>query len=361
MKRLTVQAPSRTYPIVVGRGVLDEVGRLVRRERGSGQVVVCCDEHVAPLYIEDVRASLRAADIPVSHVVLPAGEGEKSLRRAEELYGVLYDRGVTRGDTLLALGGGVMGDLTGFVAATYQRGVGFVQAPTTLLSQVDASVGGKVAVDFRVGKNYVGSFYQPHLVVADLGTLATLPLRELRSGAAEVAKHGLLAGGDVFRRVVRLAHDDLRAEAVTQELVAGSIAFKAGVVKLDEREAGLRAQLNLGHTIGHAIEAATEFSRWTHGEAVALGLRAALWLSRRLCGLSAADDEAAQAMLDGLGLPRRLTGVAPADVCDLVSRDKKAGPEGVGFVLLRAVGAPLVGARVPSELQLEAVEWLTRR
>jgi 3-dehydroquinate synthase len=360
VKRLTVEAPSRTYRILVGRDLLGEVGPLVRR-RGSGQVVVCCDENVAPLYLDEMRAALRHAGLPVSHVVLPAGEREKNLSRAEELYGVLYDRGVARGDTLLALGGGVVGDLTGFVAATYQRGVGFVQVPTTLLAQVDASVGGKVAVDFRAGKNYVGSFYQPHLVVADLRTLETLPARELRSGAAEVAKHGLLAGGDVLRRVTRLAAAPLSARAVTQELVAGSITYKASVVQLDERESGWRAQLNLGHTIGHAIEAATGFSQWTHGEAVALGLRAALRLSRELCGLGAGDEATAQELLDELGLPRRLAGVAPDQVCDLVARDKKAGPEGVGYVLLRGLGAPVIGVRVPHERELEAVQWLTRR
>ncbi len=167
----------------------------------------------------------------MSQVILPAGEREKNLARAEELYGVLYDRGLRRRDTLVALGGGVIGDLTGFVAATYQRGLGFVQVPTTLLAQVDASVGGKVAVDFRAGKNYVGTFYQPSLVVADLQTLRSLPLRELRCGAAEAAKHGLLAGGDVLRRVQRLSRAPLTAAAVTQELVAGSIAYKAGVVR----------------------------------------------------------------------------------------------------------------------------------
>ena len=281
MKRLTVKAASRTYPIVIGRGVLGDVGAAVRRARGDGQVVVCCDENVAPLYLERLRAGLRAAGLAVSQVILPAGEREKSLARAEELYGVLYDRGLRRSDTLVALGGGVIGDLTGFVAATYQRGLGFVQVPTTLLAQVDASVGGKVAVDFRAGKNYVGTFYQPSLVLADLDTLGTLPPRELRSGAAEVAKHGLLAGGDVLRRAQRLAQAPLSAGAVTQELVAGSIAYKAGVVESDEREAGQRAVLNLGHTIGHAIEAATGFRRWSHGEAVALGLRAALRLSGR--------------------------------------------------------------------------------
>jgi 3-dehydroquinate synthase len=247
------------------------------------------------------------------------------------------------------------------VAATYQRGLGFVQVPTTLLAQVDASVGGKVAVDFRAGKNYVGTFYQPSLVLADLDTLGTLPPRELRSGAAEVAKHGLLAGGDVLRRAQRLAQAPLSAGAVTQELVAGSIAYKAGVVESDEREAGQRAVLNLGHTIGHAIEAATGFRRWSHGEAVALGLRAALRLSGELCGLPAADERAGQELLDGLGLPARLTGVSAQDVCALVPRDKKAGPDGVGYVLLRRLGSPLIGVRVPATRELEVVEWLRKR
>lgn len=361
MKRLTVKATSRTYPILVGRGVLGDVGAAVRRVRGDGQVVVCCDENVAPLYLERLRAGLRAAGLAVSQVILPAGEREKSLARAEEVYGVLYDRGLRRSDTLVALGGGVIGDLTGFVAATYQRGLGFVQVPTTLLAQVDASVGGKVAVDFRAGKNYVGTFHQPSLVLADLDTLRTLPSRELRSGAAEVAKHGLLAGGDVLRRAQRLAQAPLSAGAVTQELVAGSIAYKARVVESDEREAGQRAVLNLGHTIGHAIEAATGFRRWSHGEAVALGSRAALRLSGRLCGLPAADERAGHELLDGLGLPGRLTGVSARDVCALVPRDKKAGPGGVGYVLLRRLGSPLIGVRVPAALELEVVEWLRRR
>ena len=362
MKRLIVKAASRTYPIFVGRDVLgDRLGREVRRLRGDGQVVVVCDENVAPLYLEAVRESLREAGLAVSHVVLPAGEPEKSLARAEELYGVLYDRGLRRSDTLVALGGGVVGDLGGFVAATYQRGVGFVQAPTTLLAQVDASVGGKVAVDFRAGKNYVGTFYQPSLVLADLRTLGTLPARELRCGAAEVAKHGLLAGGEILRRAQRLARGSLTADAVTQELVADSIAFKASVVERDERESGLRAVLNFGHTIGHAIEAAAGFRRWSHGEAVALGLHGALRLSAELTGLPEADEQAGHRLLDGLGLPTRLTGARAQDVCELIARDKKAGPEGVGYVLLRRLGSPLLGVRVPPALELEVVEWLRKR
>jgi 3-dehydroquinate synthase len=361
MRRLTVHAASRTYPILVGRGVLDELGVAVRKVRGEGQIVVLCDENVAPLYLDGVRRSLLAAGLATSQVILPAGEREKNLARAEELYGVLYDRGLRRSDTLIALGGGVIGDLTGFVAATYQRGVGFVQVPTTLLAQVDASVGGKVAVDFRAGKNYVGTFYQPSLVLADLRTLETLPARELRCGAAEVAKHGLLAGSAVLRRVRQLARAPLEAGAVTQELVAGSIHYKAGVVERDERESGLRAVLNFGHTIGHAIEAATGFGRFSHGEAVGLGLHAALRLSGELAGLPEKDELAAHELLDGLGLPARLTGVRAQDVCGLIGRDKKAGQDGVQYVLLRRPGFPVIGARVPAELELEVVEWLRKR
>ena len=361
MKRLTVHAASRTYPIIVGRDVLDELGPTVRRLRGEGQTVVVCDDNVAPLYAERVRQSRAGAGLTASQVIIPAGEREKNLARAEELYGVLYDRGVRRSDTVVALGGGVIGDLTGFVAATFQRGVGFVQVPTTLLAQVDASVGGKVAVDFRAGKNYVGTFYQPNLVLADLRTLETLPDRELRCGSAEVAKHGLLAGSDVLRRVRQLARAPLAAEAVTQQLVAGSISYKASVVERDEREAGLRAVLNFGHTIGHAVEAATKFQRFSHGEAVGLGMHAALRLSGELCGLPEADEQAAHQLLDDLGLPSRLTGVRASEVCELVGRDKKAGKDGVGYVLLRRPGFPVIGARVPQELELEVVEWLRKR
>ena len=275
---------------------------------------------------------------------------------------MLYDRGIRRGDTVVALGGGVIGDLAGFVAATYQRGVRLIQVPTTLLAQVDASVGGKVAVDFRAGKNYVGTFYQPWLVYADLATLETLPLRELRSAAAEVAKYALLGGGALGARVERLAGGPLAAARVSQELVAACVTRKVAVAAGDEREqTGARAVLNLGHTIGHAVEAATGFSRYTHGEAVGLGLRASLWLSRRLCGLDAHEEARAEALLDGLGLPRRLEAVPVEAVCELTHRDKKAGHDGVGYVLLDALGSPRLDVRVPPELEREVVEWLLQR
>ena len=360
MIRVPAAVASRKYDVLVGRDWLGKLGGALWSRAPGGQVVVCCDENVAPLYLEQTRASLVTAGYAVSHVVVPAGERQKSLARAEELYGVLYDRGVRRSDALLALGGGVIGDLVGYVAATFQRGVRLAQVPTTFLAQVDASIGGKVAVDFRAGKNYVGTFYQPWLVFADLKTLDTLPERELRSGAAEVAKYALLCGGEMLERAERLAGAVLAAGRVSQELVAGCARYKLAVVAEDEREeTGKRAVLNLGHTLGHAIEAATGFSRFSHGEAVALGLRATLWLSRRLSGLTAAEEARGLALLDGLGLPSRLDGVAADEIAALTRRDKKAGRAGVGYVLLDALGVPHPDVRVPPEREVEVSRWLT--
>jgi 3-dehydroquinate synthase len=362
VRRVPSSGLSRDYDVVVGRGLIGAVGAELREHVGGRQAVVCCDENVAPLYLEEVRQALAVADYSVSHIVIPAGEAQKELARAEEMYGVLYDRGVRRTDLVVALGGGVVGDLAGFVAATFQRGVRLVQLPTTLLAQVDAGIGGKVAVDFRAGKNYVGTFYQPRLVVCDLATLSTLPAAELRSGAAEVAKYSLLAGGELHAWTGRLAAAGLTADAVTADLVAACASYKLAVVGSDEREeTGRRAVLNLGHTIGHAIEAATFFRRFSHGEAVALGLHAALWLSQRLCGLSAEEALAGHDLLDGLGLPGRLDGLLADQVASLTARDKKAGDDGVGYVLLEAVGEPRVGVRVSPALEVEVIEWLLAR
>jgi 3-dehydroquinate synthase len=365
MPRLRAELPSRAHDVIVARCALDELGAALVPLRPAARVVVCSDENVAPLYLERVRTSLREAGFGVSEVVIPAGEAEKTLERAAELYGVLYDRGIRRRDVVVALGGGVVGDLAGYVAATFLRGVGLVQVPTTLLAQVDAAVGGKVAVDFRAGKNYVGTFYQPLLVVSDPDTLVTLPPRELRSGAAEVAKYGFLAGGELLAAVEALARaagegSDGMVRGFGEEVIAGCVAQKLAVVARDEREeTGERAVLNLGHTVGHAIEAATVFRRYTHGEAVGLGLRAALWLSEKLCGLSGADVERGLGLLDDIGLPLRFRGARPDDVRDLVARDKKAGADGVEFVLLEGFGRPHLRAQVPAGLLEEVVSWLS--
>jgi 3-dehydroquinate synthase len=362
VRRVASAGLARDYEVLVGRGILEALGKEARRAAGGRLAVVCCDDNVAPLYLEEARTGLAAAGYEVSHIVIPAGERQKSLSRAEEMYGVLYDRGVRRTDVMVALGGGVVGDLAGFAAATFQRGIGLVQVPTTLLAQVDAGVGGKVAVDFRAGKNYVGTFYQPRLVLSDLRVLGTLPAPELRSGAAEIAKYALLAGGELWDMAAALASGGLAAERVQEALVAGCAAFKLAVVAADEREeTGGRAVLNLGHTIGHAIEAATAFSRFSHGEAVALGLHAALRLSSRLCGLSAGAEAAGHGLLDSLELPRRLDGVEPEQVRALTGRDKKAGDGGVGYVLLEDIGRPRLGVGVPPDVEMEVLAWLRTR
>jgi 3-dehydroquinate synthase len=295
----------------------------------------------------------------VSSIVIPAGEQQKTLQRVQEIYGVLYERRVRRSDTIVALGGGVIGDLAGFVAASYLRGLGLVQVPTTLLAQVDAGIGGKVGVDFRAGKNYVGTFYQPVMVMADLATLATLPAREVRCGSAEVAKYALLAGGSLLSAVESCVAD---GKAFDEAIICACVERKVAVVRVDEREeSGERAVLNLGHTIGHAIEAATGFSRYAHGEAVGLGLRAALRLSEQLTGLAEIDAERGQALLTALGLAERLDGVACAKVCAAIGRDKKSDRMGSAYVLLEGLGGVRRDVRVPRDVERGVVEWLTVR
>lgn len=359
MVTVEVSTLGRSYHVVVGVGALGDLGDLVRPLAQGGVAVVCCDENVAPLYLDGVVESLAESGVSVESVVVPAGEDHKTLVTFEVLLDRFYDLGLTRGDLVLALGGGVIGDLVGFAAATYQRGVHLVQVPTTLLAMVDASVGGKVAVDLRQGKNYVGTFYQPWLVVTDLEVLKTLASREIGCGWAEMVKHGLLQGD----RVLALCEEGLEhPESPSEVLVGANVRYKASVVTRDEREeCGTRAVLNLGHTIGHAVEAASGFSHYSHGEAVGLGLRAALWLSERLTGLSSRDAGQGQRLLSRAGLPERMAGIDLERVISLIARDKKAIGETVGFVLLEGLGRPATGVEVPLGLQREAVEWLTTR
>ena len=253
----------------------------------------------------------------------------------------------------------MIGDLAGYAAATFLRGVGLVQAPTTLLAMVDAAVGGKVAIDYREGKNYLGTFYQPQLVVEDPEALVTLPEREVRSGWAEVVKHALLAGGGTLELTEAGTACAARPEP---RLLEANVRLKAAIVSRDPRETtGARAVLNLGHTVGHAIEAAGAFGGYSHGEAVGLGLRAALWLSERLAGLDAPAAARGQRLISAVGLPERLTGVAAGDVARLIARDKKSAAGTARFVLLEGIGRPVTGAVVPPALQSEVIAWLANR
>ena len=326
------------YPVFVGRDLL---GRLDPPVPGRGFCVT--DSEVGSLYADRLPAEATLSIAP--------GEGAKTLGEAERLLGELADAGMRRDDRLLALGGGVVGDLGGFCASVYQRGVPVVQIPTTLVAQVDSAYGGKTGVDIAAAKNYVGAYHQPATVVVDLGTLETLPAAELAAGFVEVLKTGLLAGGELWDEV--RAVEDLRAAAVSP-LVEPCARYKLDVVAADERDAGLRMALNLGHTVGHAIEAASGYGRYRHGEAVGLGLLAAL----RLSGAAELRDEVG-AILARHGLPVALDGrVETEAILAALERDKKRTERGVEFVLLDTPGRPRTGELVERDSVKAAVEEL---
>jgi 3-dehydroquinate synthase len=292
-ERIRVDLGDRSYDIDVGHGLLAGAGARIRPLLAQPRVVVVTDERVANLYLEELTASLAAAGIVHAAVVLPPGEATKDFPHLADLCDQVLALGIERRTTLLALGGGVIGDITGFAAAILLRGLDFVQVPTTLLAQVDSSVGGKTGINTKAGKNLVGAFHQPKLVLADTATLTTLDDRQLRAGYAEVVKYGLLGDAPFFDWLEEYGDAVLRREpAALQRAVAVSCRAKAAVVAADEREGGIRALLNLGHTFGHALEAETGFGAvLLHGEAVAVGMVLAFELSSRL-GLAAAEDAA---------------------------------------------------------------------
>jgi 3-dehydroquinate synthase len=343
MAALTVELGDRSYPIHIGPGLLPRAEMFQPHLRG-GRPFILTNETVAPLYLEPLRSALGGSGVEA--LVLPDGEAHKTLETAGRIYDALLAGRYARDSVLVALGGGVIGDLTGFAAATYQRGIGFIQVPTTLLAQVDSSVGGKTGVNHPLGKNMIGAFHQPLAVVADTDTLRTLPARELSAGLAEVIKYGLLGDASFFDWL-ELNMGRLRAlepDALT-EAIRRSCANKARIVALDERESGPRALLNLGHTFGHAIETALGYGRWLHGEAVGAGLCMAADLSCRLGWLPAADRDRVIALVARAGLPTRLPAqLTPADFQRLMAHDKKVQAGRLRLVLLKAIGTAVVTA-----------------
>jgi shikimate kinase/3-dehydroquinate synthase len=338
-KMIWATSPSGEYPVLVGRGLLESGWWPL-----EGRRFCISDEAVAPLYAE------RLAPLAATIAVEP-GEGAKTMAEAERVLRALASAGMTREDHVVALGGGVVGDLAGFCAHLYQRGVPVVQVPTTLVAQVDSAYGGKTGVDLPEGKNYAGAYHQPAAVLVDPGTLASLPPEELAAGWAEVIKTGLIAGGELWRRVrgrVALAPD--------RDLVLACARVKLRIVARDERDAGERQVLNLGHTVGHAIETVTGYERYRHGEAVGLGLLAALTLSER----PELRDEVAD-LLAARGLPTRLDPAVDRDaVAAAVQRDKKRRGGRVGFVLLDAPGSPRTGCHVSADDLAAAIAELAR-
>ncbi|MBI2779038.1 MAG: 3-dehydroquinate synthase [Gammaproteobacteria bacterium] len=355
MKTLHVELGPRSYPIHIGSGLLGRADLLKPYIAGK-QVMVVTNETVAPLYLDKTLAAL--SGYQCESVILPDGEQYKTLDVLNRIFDALLRKHLDRRVTLVALGGGVIGDMTGFAAACYQRGVDFIQIPTTLLSQVDSSVGGKTGVNHPLGKNMIGAFHQPRCVIADTDTLNTLPDRELSAGLAEVIKYGLIRD-PAFFDWLEINMDKLLARD-TQALVYAierSCANKAEVVALDEREGGVRATLNLGHTFGHAIETGMGYGAWLHGEAVGCGMVMAARMSARLGWLNDADVARAEALIKQARLPVHAPrALDTARFVDLMGVDKKVQDGKIRLVLLKAIGEAVVTDDFPPGLLREVIE-----
>jgi 3-dehydroquinate synthase len=342
MQTLNVALAKRSYPIHIGRGLLTDASLILPHLKRK-HVAIVTNTTVAPLYLAQITDTLQAAGVQVIPIILPDGEAYKNSDTLNRIYDALLQNRCERSTTLIALGGGVIGDLTGYAAATFLRGVPFIQIPTTLLSQVDSSVGGKTGINHPLGKNMIGAFYQPQVVLADIDTLQTLPPREFSAGVAEVIKYGLIRDAQFFdwleRHMAQLMQLD---EAVLSEAIYRSCQNKADVVAKDEHEQGERALLNLGHTFGHAIENAMGYGVWLHGEAVAAGTMMAADLSQRMAWLSADELARIKNSLLAANLPIDPPKLGAAKYLDLMGLDKKVENGKIRLVLQQGIGRAVI-------------------
>ena len=356
MRSLTVALDARSYPIHIGSGLLSRAD-IIREHLEAPLAAIVSNETVAPLYLEALTSALRDLGVRVTEIVLPDGESHKDWQTLNLIYNALLDNRCERATTIIALGGGVIGDLAGFAAATYQRGIPYIQVPTTLLAQVDSSVGGKTGINHPLGKNMIGAFYQPRLVLADTHTLKTLPDRELRAGLSEIIKYGLIRDLSFFEwletNLEKLLTRDTDALVYAIER---SCASKAAVVAEDDRESGVRALLNLGHTFGHAIEAGLGFGRWLHGEAVAAGTMMAADLSRRHGWLPEEEFARILALLQRAGLPTQGPALGADRYLDLMAMDKKVTAGKIRLVLLKKIGEGVISTEASEDEILAAIE-----
>ena len=348
MNTIRVNAGEQSYDVVVGAGLLDRVGELCRERLKGSACAVVSDENVAALYGERVMESLGRADVRSALFTVPAGEQSKTMERAETLCGQMIDAGLDRSSFVVALGGGMVGDLAGFAAAIYHRGIPVVQVPTTLLAQVDSSIGGKTAVNTAAGKNLIGAWHQPALVVSDVETLGTLPPREFRQGFAEIVKHAVIRDAPMFAQLQNFDSADFAP------LVCRNVEIKGAIVAADELETtGDRALLNFGHTIGHAIERTGQYLDFLHGEAVSLGIVAACEISGRRAGLSEDERQQIVRTLQRFELPTRLPPDFPKEkISNTVLLDKKFARGAVRFVVVPAIGI----ARLATDVTMEDIE-----
>jgi 3-dehydroquinate synthase len=357
-----VSLGERSYEIRIGTRLLPRLGRECKKLGLGRRCAVITDRNVVKHHAKAAIRSLKSAGFDPFLITVPAGETAKQLDTVQACYDQLAAHRLERRSFIVALGGGVVGDLAGFVAATYLRGIPFVQVPTTLLAQVDSSVGGKVGVNLKAGKNLVGAFYQPRLVLCDLDTFRSLPEREFRSGIAEVIKYGVIYDAPLFARLEKTMPLLLkRSTPVLSQIVARSCEIKAEVVAQDETESGLRAILNFGHTVGHALEAISHYGRYLHGEAVSIGSVAAAWLSAERLGLPAPEARRIQALFQAAGLPTglNLRGSNRPRLLAAMKLDKKVSRGEVKFVLARRIGQVEFGQSVPEPLLSEVLRKMT--
>ncbi len=351
MRKVRVALGEESYDIVIGYGLEQELRAFVQGAGFSRQAMLVTDSNVGPLYGETVRAILEAGGLSVTVVTIPAGESSKSLAVAEKLYTRAIELGLDRKSPIFALGGGVVGDLAGFIAATYMRGVPFVQLPTSLLAQVDSSVGGKVAVNHALGKNLIGAFYQPEAVFMDLAMMETLPKREIYTGLGEIIKYGIIYDADFFSYLEQHADAVLALEQeAAVHMIARSCEIKAAVVSQDEKESGLRRILNFGHTMAHAIEKETGYLRYNHGEAVAIGMVGAADISARLGMIEEADVARVTALIERLHLPTVAEGCTVDAMYQDIFHDKKTINGKVNWVLMEGIGEVTCRNDVPEDI-----------
>ncbi len=366
MANVSLSLGPKSYEVHVSNHSLGTIGYLCSNARLEGKAAIITDTNAGPLYASRVQQSLEESGYTTSLHSFPAGEAHKNLGTIEALVNEMVAEGHDRTSFVVALGGGVVGDMAGFIASIYYRGIPFVQIPTSVMAQVDSSVGGKTAVDLAAGKNLIGAFHQPRLVLIDPTTLTTLSPRLIREGMAEMVKHAAIRKPGMLHTLRELADEiDLGFTLSTinrlPDIIAANIAIKARIVEEDEKETlGIRAFLNLGHTIGHGIEAALPYGKLLHGEAVSLGLRAALYLSRQHAGLSAADERDILDTLRALELPLTLpAGVDIDRALSLTASDKKFQNGSIRFVLLKQLGYPVLSKDITRQDLIDALRELT--
>ena len=362
MNRIKVNLDRKTsasYEIYMGENIVDRMGLIITKNNWASRYIIITDSNVLPLHGERVRATLREMDLRVNMIDFPAGEGSKNIQTGLYMVSRMIDLGADRTSALIALGGGVVGDITGFIASIYMRGIPYIQVPTTLLAQVDSSIGGKTGIDLSEGKNILGTFYQPKGVFMDLAFLKTLTSREFGTGLAEIVKYGIIDDPELLNFLEGEAEAIRNRDmGLLEEIVARSCRIKKGIIEIDEMEKGVRRILNFGHTIGHAIEAESGYSI-PHGNAISMGMAASAILSERLKYLLSGDRERIVSLIGAIGLPDRIPkSLSPEGIFSRIKRDKKKEGDTIHFVLLKKIGIPFVSGGVPEVLVREVLEGL---